>query len=135
MFGLFNKKPEVAPEVINPLVPMNRVVVVNACDILAKLSEDHPAHKYFKETVDVYLDWSQTGTLQKLQGVDVILISATIILQKIDYRIKMEDSGYRNANRYKGAGVVEILTQFLDGADYVNIYAPEKKVGGFPLSE
>jgi hypothetical protein len=135
MFGLFKKKPEVAPEVINSLVPMNKVVIVNACDILGKLAEDHPAHKYFKDTVDVYLDWSQTGTLQKLQGVDVILISASIILQKIDYRIKMEDSGYKNANRYKGAGVVDLLTQFLDGADYVNVYVPPKKNEGFPLTE
>jgi hypothetical protein len=97
--------------------PIHTLKIVNASDILEKLPEANPAHEFFRDVVDTYLDWSQTGTLQKLAGVDVILVKAEVILDKIDYRVKTE-----KGKEKKGTFVMDTIDPYLQGVDYVNVY-------------
>lgn len=95
--------------------------VVNACDILAAIPTENVAHEYLEVVVDTYLDWSQTGSLQKLSGVDVILVKADVIMDRISFRVATE-----RGKEKRGTGVPDTLAPFFHDVDYINIYTPPR---------
>jgi hypothetical protein len=111
-----SKKRQPAPKPFS-VFPSRYLHVADASDIIAKIS-DPVTKEHLQTVVNVYMDWSRTGNVQKLAGVDVLLVQTSEIISRISYRIKVESGAKYGRGHHH---VVDILHILLEGIEYINV--------------